>query len=281
VADRLGVTDQEVEAWRKAAQCIVIPYDDELKVHQQSQGFTRHAKWDFEHTRDDQYPLLLHFPYFNLYRSQVLKQADLVLAIHLRGDAFTPEEKLHDFDYYEQITVRDSSLSACSQAVVAAEVGHLDLAYRYLGETAFMDLANIERNVRDGLHLAALSGGWIAVVAGFAGFRDHAEVPRFNPRLPEQLSRIRFGMTFRGSHIRVDIERDHTTYSVEGQARELRHGEGRFTVKPGESVRLANEKVPECPTPPQPRGREPFQRGEPPQSWHELASRSGRMWDSV
>ena len=78
--------------------------------------------------RPDQYPLLLHFPYFDLYRKQVVKQADLVLAMHLCGDAFTPEQKPRNFDYYEALTVRDSSLSACTQAVIAAEVGHLELA---------------------------------------------------------------------------------------------------------------------------------------------------------
>ena len=88
--------------------------------------------WDFDATTPDQYPLLLHFPYFDLYRKQVVKQADLVLALHLCGDAFTDEEKARNFDYYERLTVRDSSLSACTQAVIAAEVGHLELAYDYL-----------------------------------------------------------------------------------------------------------------------------------------------------
>ena len=111
---------------------MVVPWDDALGVHPQSEGFTSHQVWDFEHTTPDQYPLLLHFPYFDLYRKQVVKQADLVLALHVRGDAFTDEEKARDFEYYERITVRDSSLSACTQAVMAAEVGHLELALRLL-----------------------------------------------------------------------------------------------------------------------------------------------------
>ena len=113
-----------------------IPYDDALGVHPQAEEFTEHEVWDFARTAPEQYPLLLHFPYFDLYRKQVVKQADLVLAMHLRGDAFTAEQKARNFDYYEALTVRDSSLSACTQAVMAAEVGHLDLAYDYLGEAA-------------------------------------------------------------------------------------------------------------------------------------------------
>ena len=123
--------------------------------------------------RPDEYPLLLHFPYFDLYRKQVVKQADLVLAMHLRGDAFTAEQKAANFAYYEPLTVRDSSLSACTQAVIAAEVGHLDLAYDYACEAALMDLHDLEHNTRDGLHIASLAGAWIALVAGFGGMRDH------------------------------------------------------------------------------------------------------------
>ena len=142
---------------------MVIPWDEALGVHPQSEGFTNHQRWDFEHTTPDQYPLLLHFPYFDLYRKQVVKQADLVLALHWRGDAFTDEEKARDFAYYEALTVRDSSLSACTQAVIAAEVGHLDLAYDYFGEAALMDLHDLEHNTRDGVHIASLAGAWIAV----------------------------------------------------------------------------------------------------------------------
>ena len=91
-----------------------------------------------------------------LYSSQVVKQADLVFALYMCGDCFDDEQKARDFEYYEAITVRDSSLSAAIQAIVAAEVGHLDLAYDYFGETAYIDLRDLAFNTRDGVHLAAL-----------------------------------------------------------------------------------------------------------------------------
>src|SRR4029077_8507103 len=128
--------------------------------------------------------LLLHFPYFDLYRKQVVKQADLVLALHWRGDAFTAEQKARDFEYYEAITVRDSSLSACTQAVVAAEVGHLELAYDYFGEAALMDLHDLEHNTSDGVHIASLAGAWVALVNGSAGVRHWDGTVSFAPRLP-------------------------------------------------------------------------------------------------
>ena len=107
-----------------------------------------------------------------------------MLALHLRGDAFSAEAKARNFAYYEALTVRDSSLSACTQAVIAAEVGHLDLAYDYFAEAALIDLENLERNTRDGLHIASLAGAWIVAVAGFGGMRDHDGALSFAPRLP-------------------------------------------------------------------------------------------------
>src|SRR6266568_4997893 len=184
VAKRLNVTAAEVKSWRRAAENLYIPYDTELKVHKQASQFTDHERWDFAHTKSDQYPLFLHFPYFDLYRKQVVKQADLVLAMHLRGDAFTAEEKARNFTYYEALTVRDSSLSSCTQAVIAAEVGHLELAHDYLAEAALMDLDDLERNVRDGVHMGSAAGAWIAAVQGLGGMRHHGDSLGFSPRLP-------------------------------------------------------------------------------------------------
>ena len=184
---------------------MYIPFDEVLGVHPQAERFTRHQVWDFAHTEPEQYPLLLHFPYFDLYRKQVVKQADLVLAMNLRGEAFTPEQKLKNFDYYEALTVRDSSLSACTQAVIAAEVGHLDLAYDYLGEAALIDLRDLQHNTRDGVHIASLAGTWIALIMGFGGLRHADGSVSFAPRLPEGIARIAFTLVVRGQRLRVEV----------------------------------------------------------------------------
>ncbi len=157
-ARALGVEANEAASWLEAVEKMLIPYDERLGVTPQDETFTEHEVWDFAHTTPDQYPLFQHFPYFDLYRKQVVKQADLVLAMHLRGDAFTPEQKARNFAYYEPLTVRDSTLSASTQAVLAAEMGQLQLAYDYLGEAAFMDLHDLAHNARDGLHMASLAG---------------------------------------------------------------------------------------------------------------------------
>ncbi len=230
-AAELGADFEEAAAWRDAAEDMVIPWDETLGVHPQSEGFTDHQVWDFEHTSPDEYPLLLHFPYFDLYRKQVIKQADLVLALHWRGDAFTDEEKARDFDYYEALTVRDSSLSACTQAVIAAEVGHLELAYDYFAEAAFMDLRDLEHNTRDGLHIASLAGAWIAAVAGFGGMRDHGGELTFAPRLPPRLERLAFRLFFRGRRLRVEVTRRDATYTLlDGEPLEVGHHGRTITV---------------------------------------------------
>ena len=239
----------------------MVPYDEKLRVHPQSDNFTRHATWDFAGTPPETYPLLLHYPYFQLYRKQVVKQSDLVLALHLRGDAFTPEEKLRDFDYYEGLTVRDSSLSACTQAVMAAEVNHLDLAYDYLGEAALMDLGDLEHNTRDGVHIASLAGAWLAVVAGLGGMRDQRDVLCFAPHLAGPLRRLRFALVWRQHRLRVEGTAETATYELlDGEAMDLYHEGQRLTVKPGQPVTVPVRDVPDLPTPHQPPGRAPRRR---------------------
>ncbi len=260
-ARRLGVDEEETASWRDAANAMCLPYDEDLGVHPQAEGFTSHQVWDFESTKPTQYPLLLHFPYFDLYRKQVVKQADLVLAMHLRGDAFTDDQKRRNFDYYEALTVRDSSLSACTQAVMAAEVGHLDLAYDYAAEAALMDLHDLEQNTRDGLHMAALAGGWLALVAGFGGLRDYDGRLVFRPRLPQGLGRLAFTISRRSQRLHVEVEPGRATYSLsEGDDLELSHHGEQLTVRAGTPVSRAIPPVPPLPAPGQPPGRAPRRR---------------------
>ncbi|KUF14859.1 glycoside hydrolase family 65 protein [Streptomyces silvensis] len=239
----LGVDDEESAAWRDAAESVHIPYNSDLQVHEQHAGFTRHQHWDFAATRPDQYPLMLHFPYFDLYRKQVVKQADLVLAMYTCSEFFDEEHQARNFAYYEPLTVRDSSLSACSQAVIAARTGHLGLAYDYLVEAALMDLNDLENNTRDGLHIASLAGTWTALVAGFGGMRRRGETLRFTPRLPERLSRIAFKLEVLGRCLRVEVRATAVTYTLlDGPELTIDHYGEALTLGSGES---RSREVPE------------------------------------
>jgi alpha,alpha-trehalose phosphorylase len=260
-ARALGVDSEEAAAWRDAAGAMTIPYDDALGVHPQAEGFTSHQRWDFEGTPPERYPLLLNYPYLDLYRKQVVKQADLVLALHMCGDAFAHDEKARNFAYYEALTVRDSSLSACTQAVIAAEVGHMELAYDYMGEAALMDLEDLEHNTRDGLHMASLAGAWLAAVAGFGGLRDHGGALSFTPRLPPAFSRLAFRLAFRGRRLRVEVSQTRASYMLlEGEPLEIRHHDEAITVTSRALVRAIPPHRDPGPRPTQPSGRAPMPR---------------------
>jgi alpha,alpha-trehalose phosphorylase len=260
-ARELGIDAEEAASWRDAAEAMHIPFDEVLGVHPQSEGFTRHRAWDFAGTTKEQYPLLLHFPYFDLYRKQVVKQADLVLAMQLRPEAFTAEQKARNFDYYEPLTVRDSSLSACTQAVIAAEVGHLGLAFDYLGEAALMDLRDLENNTRDGVHIASLAGTWVALVAGFGGLRHRGGEVSFAPRLPEGLTRLAFTLLLKGQRLRVTVTAAKARYLLEegGPLRIMHHGT-EVALHAGKALSQDIPKAPARPRPAQPHGRKPTPR---------------------
>jgi alpha,alpha-trehalose phosphorylase len=263
IGRELAVDAEEAAAWRDAAAAVHLPYDESLGVHPQSEGYTRHEMWDFEGYKD-KYPLLLSAPYFDLYRKQVVKQADLVLAMHWCGDRFSAEDKARNVDYYERRTVRDSSLSACTQAVMAAEVGHLELAHDYAYEAAMIDLRDLHHNSRDGLHMASLAGAWIALVAGFGGLRDHGGVLMFDPALPVGISRLTFSIRWRGARLRVSFDHAEVSYSMhegdEGEI-EFRHDGEELVVSADKPVsRALKTRTSLLPAPPQPVGREPAQR---------------------
>ncbi|MFD8304648.1 glycoside hydrolase family 65 protein [Streptomyces sp. NPDC059690] len=260
-AAQLGVDDEESAAWRDAADAMYVPYNRELGVHEQHEGFTRHQRWDFAGTRPDQYPLMLHFPYFDLYRKQVVKQADLVLAMYTCAGFFDEEHVARNFAYYEPLTVRDSSLSACVQAVVAARAGHLELAYDYTGEAALMDLQDLEHNTRDGLHIASLAGTWTALVAGFGGLRRDGDVLTFAPCLPERLSRLAFNLQLLGRRLRVEIGPDKATYTLlSGPPLTIRHHGTAVTVRTDAPVLRTVPQPPVRPAPEQPPHRSPNRR---------------------
>jgi alpha,alpha-trehalose phosphorylase len=243
---------------------MYVPYDAERGIHPQDQDFLAHERWDFEQTPPDHYPLMLHYPYVQLYRRQVIKQSDLVLAMHKRGDAFTAEQKARNFAYYEALTVRDSSLSACTQAVMAAEVGQVELAYDYLAEAALMDLDDLEHNTRDGLHIASLAGAWIGIVAGLGGMRDHSARLSFMPRLPEALTRIAFRLIFRGRRLAVEVRPEEATYRLlQGEPLEIAHYEEVETVGDEGPLVRAIPPAPARPAPEQPAGRAPARRRPP------------------
>lgn len=205
----------EIVEWRRCAEGMLIPFDEALGIHPQDDAFLQKELWDLENTPRDSFPLLLHYHPLVIYRRQVLKQADVVLADFLRSSEFTLEQKRADFEYYDPITTGDSSLSAVVQAIVAAEVGHQDMAYRYFRQGLFVDLANLHNNVADGVHIASIGGVWHALVHGFAGMRDEGGVFEFDPRLPRQWSHLNFALHRGKNRLKVRLETNQISFEIE------------------------------------------------------------------
>ena len=152
---------------------------------------------------------------------------------------FTLEEKRRDFDYYDPITTGDSSLSACVQSVMAAEIGYRDLAWSYFLRALYVDLADLQGNSSDGVHVASLGGVWTSVVHGFGGMRDSGQHLAFDPRLPARWSSLGFHVARRGSRLRIDIT--HDTFGavlLSGPACDLVVAGHVVTVEPEQPVKV-------------------------------------------
>ena len=261
-ADELGVTPAEMADWRNAADDAHIPFDGELGVHPQCEGFTTLREWDF--VSNTSYPLLLHEPYVRLYPAQVIKQADVVLAMQWQSQAFTEEQKARNVDYYERRTTRDSSLSACTQAVMCAEVGHLELAHDYACEAALIDLRDLHHNTSDGLHMASLAGAWTALVAGFGGLRDDDGVLSLDPQLPSGITRLRFRLRWKDFRLTVDVDHENVTYTIRDGPHHgltIRHAGEDLDLNTDQASTVAiRPREPLLPEPVQPPGREPLRR---------------------
>lgn len=231
LAARLSLGDQEPGDWRRAAERMFVPFDEERGIHPQDVNFLNQEPWDFAGTPPDHYPLLLHYHPLVLHRHQVVKQADVVLAMFLLGDRFSAEQRRANFRYYEPITTADSSLSHAIQSVVAADVGHDDLAVQHFAHALLMDLTNWSGNAEDGVHIASAGGVWLALVYGFAGLRDFGGRLAFDPHLPAAWTRLAFALRIGGRVLAVDLAR-------EAIALELRAGDGLEVSVRGAPVRL-------------------------------------------
>ncbi|AOG27430.1 glycoside hydrolase family 65 protein [Cutibacterium avidum] len=222
LCSELDLTEDEVSGWEECAAGMVIPFDDTFGIHPQDDQFLSRELWDLTNTPADRRPLLLHYHPLVIYRFQVLKQADVVLALFLQGDQFTQAVKLADFEYYDPITTGDSSLSAVAQSVMAAEVGHQDMAMEYFLDALYCDLADTHHNASDGVHVASTGGVWGGLVHGFVGMRNDRENLRFDPRLPAQWTSIKHHMVIGDSHMLVKLERDAITFQIlSGHDREV------------------------------------------------------------
>lgn len=253
---RLELDEREIVEWRKYADAMAIPFDAHIGVHPQHDHFLEREVWDLPKTPLDKRPLLLNYHPLVIYRLQVIKQTDVVLALFLQGDHFTAEEKFNDFSYYDPITTGDSTLSAVVQSIIAAEVGYHELALRYFYAALFVDLADRHANTADGVHVASTGGVWSALVCGFGGFRDQRGEFSIDPRLPDDWSSLVYRVTIKGTRVRVEVTAQQIELTVEdGRA-------ASFVIR-GENVTVTADE----PARVELKGQGPRVEGEPKPPW--------------
>jgi alpha,alpha-trehalose phosphorylase len=235
LARKTSLEPSEADAWIRAADNMYVPYDERLEIIPQDDSFLDREPWDFEKTPPSQYPLLLFHHPLNIYRKQVIKQADVVLAMFLLGNAFSAEAKKRNFQFYDPLTTGDSSLSTCVEAIVAAQTGDMEKAIHSGLAALLMDLADVGGNVKDGCHIASMGGTWMMLTYGFGGMRDDDGTLSFWPRrAPEDNAILLFPLTYRGQMLEVEIGLEKVEYA-------LRKGSSIVIRHETEEVRLTKE----------------------------------------
>ena len=225
LVQKTALEPSELEAWVRAVESMYVPYDEKLQIIPQDDSFLDREPWDFQNTPSDRYPLLLFYHPLNIYRKQVIKQADVVLAMFLLGNAFSAEAKKRNFEFYDPLTTGNSSLSSCVEAIIAAEVGDIDKSIRYGMAALLMDLADVGGNVKDGCHIASMGGTWMMLTYGLGGMRDDDGTLSFWPRrAPEDNAILRFPLTYRGQMLEVEIGLEKVEYALRaGESLVIRH----------------------------------------------------------
>lgn len=242
LCEKIGLGSAEPMVWKQMADCMYFPYDEEKKVFLQDDSFADKARWDFAGTPTNRYPLLLHFHPLTIYRHQVLKQADTVLADFLLDQYVDQAQIRRDFDYYEPLTTHDSSLSACIYSIVACRIGYLDKAYDYFMRSARTDLDDHKGNTRDGVHIANMAGTSMCIINGFAGIRQREGRLLLRPVLPSKWKAYSFRINFRKRIIHISVSDGKTELTLlEGEPLTITCWDLDLNLKRGEAVIIERE----------------------------------------
>lgn len=220
--EKIQIKPQEIEAFKNAADHMYLPYDEKLKINPQDDSFLQKQPLDLKDIPADKFPLLLHYHPLYLYRHQVCKQADTVLAYLILEDAQSKETMWNSFRYYEKITTHDSSLSRGVFGIVAARLGMEEKAFAYFKNTARLDLDDEYKNTQDGLHIANMGNNYMAIVYGFGGFRLKENGVFLAPILPRPWTAYRFKIRIEDSRIMVHVKESECVLTLEsGRAQKI------------------------------------------------------------
>lgn len=245
----LALTQDEIASWQQIAATMYLPYDAERGINPQDDSFLQKPVWDLSKTAAAQKPLLLHFHPLVIYRHQVIKQADTVLAGVLLDDRMAPNTKAANLAYYTPLTTHDSTLSACAHAMAHCDVGNTNAAMPFFEKTVLTDVANLHNNTHYGIHTANMGGAWMCIVNGFAGFRvrqnkeTHTAQIHFAPQLPAEITTITFCITVHQRVIKVTVTQSDTHYQlISGEPVDFFHDEQPQQLTTAHPLTLTNSK---------------------------------------
>ncbi|HAU32257.1 MAG TPA: family 65 glycosyl hydrolase [Desulfotomaculum sp.] len=215
LVQKINLKKDEIEGFKRAAEFMYLPYDEGLKINPQDDSFLQKKRWDIKDIPKENFPLLMHYHPLHLYRHQISKQPDTIMAHFILEDAQSEETMLNSFNYYEKITTHCSSLSPCIFSIMAARLGMEDKAFAYFENTVRLDLLDKQKNTIDGLHIANMSGSYMAIVYGFGGFRLKERGVFFAPILPRLWTAYKFKIRIEDSRIMVRVRKEECVFTLE------------------------------------------------------------------
>ena len=237
-AARLKINPDEPKRWREIAGLLILPFDESRGVFLQQDGFLDKVLATTVEINENERPIHRHWSWDRILRSCYIKQADVLQGLWFLNDEFTTEQKKRNFDFYEPMTVHESSLSPCIHAILAAETGDTEKSRELFMRSARLDLDNINRDTSDGLHITSMAGAWMSIVHGLGGLRVINDVLHLNPVLPRAWSGYSFKIHFRGAKVSVDIRPGRFAAKVEGVSLELSAGQQRIRLDHGDTITL-------------------------------------------
>ena len=242
ISDKIKLEPEEVNKWIEISENIYLP-ERENGITPQDDSFLHKEKWNLEKTPEDKFPLLLHYHPLVIYRHQVCKQADVILAQFLQGDKFTIEQKRKDFQYYNKITTHDSSLSKSIFSIVGNEIGEKLLSYKFFFENIRTDLDDSHNNSKWGIHTASMGGSWLCIVFGFAGMRTEENGLSFKPDIPERWNKFSFKINYKRNILEIEINKETTKYELlKGNKIKFKHEDKKIVLDKRKSKVVVNNR---------------------------------------
>jgi maltose phosphorylase len=205
---KTGLTEAELSELRRRAERMIILYDDATKLYEQHEGYYGLPHIDVDSIPVSDFPLYGHWSYDRIYRTDMIKQPDVLMLMFLYGHEFSPEAKRANYEYYEPRCVHESSLSPSVHSILASELGKRGEAFDFFGFATRMDLDNYNRNSGEGLHTTSIAAAWMNIVYGFGGMRSDGEILSFAPSLPERWKGYEFSVLYRGARIGLAVSRE-------------------------------------------------------------------------